>query len=146
MKQLPEVPLQAMIEWGPCADYRDRDRLLQLTDGKETFTAGRIMELAIPIVDKLWVLLRKESLPIEVLDNWVDKALVGVPANSDQYITDGNQISNKLSRTIMRQDFWLLSRQLTEVFGGHAERSAREENERQYVLLVDEILRWQGTA
>jgi len=63
MRQLKNITLQRLLSWGPCEDYRDEAVLLKLTGGRKSLTPLQICDLDIPVVDKLWVLLRSQIIP-----------------------------------------------------------------------------------
>ena len=55
-----------IMSWNPCKEY-SRERIEELFAGRESLTPQEIAALSIPAVDRLWVLLREEILPKEVL-------------------------------------------------------------------------------
>jgi hypothetical protein len=52
---MSELTIEQLMRWNPCYD---RDRILEIANGKTEMTAIEIANLDIPVEDRLWVLLR----------------------------------------------------------------------------------------
>jgi hypothetical protein len=61
------VTLDDILSWDPCYDRED---LEELAAGRERITAAEILDLPIPIEDRLWAVLRPELIPEPVLHEW----------------------------------------------------------------------------
>ena len=55
-----------VMSWQPCEEY-PRKRVEELFAGRESLTSQEVAALDIPAADRLWVLLREEIIPAEVL-------------------------------------------------------------------------------
>ena len=61
-----KVTVDQVMSWLPCEDYT-RERVEELFAGREALSAMEILELDIPVGDKLWAVLREELIPAETL-------------------------------------------------------------------------------
>ena len=62
-----QITIDQILAFGPCDDYDSRERLLQLSGGKESMAALDILRLPLPAQDKLWLVLREEVIPAREL-------------------------------------------------------------------------------
>ena len=60
------LTIDLVMSWNPCKEYT-LERVEELFAGREALTPQEVAALDIPAKDKLWVLLRGEILPAEVL-------------------------------------------------------------------------------
>ena len=60
------LTIDLVMSWNPCKEYT-LERVEELFAGREALTPQEVAALDIPAADKLWVLLREEIIPAEVL-------------------------------------------------------------------------------
>jgi len=60
------VTVGDVMAWGPCDDY-EREDVQRLFGRRKYMTADQILDLDIPIEDRLWAVLREELLAAPVL-------------------------------------------------------------------------------
>lgn len=53
------VTLEQILKWNPCSDYSER-RLKKLAAGRTEISAQEILDLNIPVEDRLWAVLRND--------------------------------------------------------------------------------------
>lgn len=58
-----KITIDQILEWGPCKGYDTAKEIISKTDNNWPKTPLEIADLAIPISDRLWVLLRPEIIP-----------------------------------------------------------------------------------
>jgi hypothetical protein len=143
MKRLPTVRSKDIWSWGVCREYRDSAHLDRVTSGRVACDAEDVLKLPIRDVDKLWVLLRTEMLPVKVLERVSDRITAVLPSDPDA-APDGTarERGRLIAKRRKAQDYWGVSRHTTAVLDRLNLSVPTDEHARQITILTEEIRRW----
>jgi hypothetical protein len=143
MNALPTVNPTVIWNWGVCQKYRDADHLQNVTSGHQQMNAFDVLALPIRDVDKLWVILRTEFLPLEVLNRFCDRLLAAVP-NDSEAAADATALERARMIATRREahDYWAVSRHTTAVLDRLKLSVPKDEHARQITILTEEMTRW----
>jgi hypothetical protein len=143
VRQLPRRVPTVVWDWGVCATYRDPDYLQRVVGKRDALDAKDVLELPIRPVDKLWVLMRLDLLPIEVLQRATERILVAVPAPGDATDHQNARERARLAADCRKSgDYWGVSRHVSATVKRMALRASTEEHQRQLQILTEEIAQW----
>jgi hypothetical protein len=152
MRNLPLVSIEKIFAWKVCSTYEDRELLLRVTGGRAFMTARDVFDMPISTVDKLWCLLRADALPESILEATIDRIVSGLPfqePDRDDREQGGSGWEYKLDelrRARQGKDYWRTSRKALMLATWHGLRTVEDENSRQYIILMEEISRWESLA
>jgi hypothetical protein len=143
VKRLPRKNRTDIWSWGVCREYRDSAHLNRVTSGRVECDADDVLKLSISDVDKLWVLLRTEMLPVEVLERISDRIVAILPADPDA-VPDGTarERGRLIAKRRKAQDYWGVSRHTTAVLARLNLSAPSDEHARQIAILEEEIRQW----
>lgn len=138
MRPLPRNHLSVVLSWQVCEEYRDYKKAVEII-GKETVDALDVINMPEPFrpVDKVWALLRKESLPQEILDVVLRRIVADLPHDTDP------EKRSKIEHCCKVGDYWRAALHTLQVISEEKKlRSIQDEQMRQFLITREEIEKW----